>query len=50
MKKFKIIYKNYATNKMFTTLINAETQEDARDYFFKHKSGMLLRVEFVDYV
>lgn len=50
MKKYEVVYKEYDTESIISFFVYAETQEDARDYFFKHKSGMLLRVTFVGYV
>lgn len=50
MKKYEVVYKEYDTEAITSLIVNAETPEDARDYFFKHKNGMLLRVTFIDYV
>ena len=50
MKKYKIIYQDYNFNKVTEIFVEAMCEEDAHDFFFKNKSGMLLRVEFVEYV
>lgn len=50
MKKFKISYRDYSSYKVTETFVEAVCEKDARDFFFKNKSGMLLRVEFVEYV
>lgn len=49
MKKFKVIYKDYYSNEVTELLVTAECEQDARNFFFKNKSGLLLRVEFVSW-
>lgn len=50
MKRFKVIYNKYGTNETAEIFVNAESEKDARDYFFTFYHGILLRIEFVEYV
>ena len=50
MKKYRITYKEYMSDKIHSVEINAECQQDAITNFFDKYSGMFLGIDFVDYV
>lgn len=50
MKKYKIKYKEYMSDKIHFVEIVAECQQDAITLFFDRYSGVLLSVDFIDYV
>ena len=50
MKKYRILYKdNFISDEIKTTIIIAETEMDAFNYFIEKYSGFFLRAEFIDW-
>ena len=49
MKKYRILYRNDLLNTYGIFFVLAECTQDANDYFFKHKSGIILRTDFVEW-
>ena len=50
MKKFRIVYSENYNSQTSCTIVCAETEDDAKAYFFKKKSGLLLRCEPLGYL
>lgn len=51
MKKYTLRYlDNFSDDEINSVCVIAESEADARDWFFKYKSGFLLETKFVCWI